>query len=307
MDKISVVIPSYNRADYVADAIQSVLAQEGVTLEVIVVDDGSSDDTDRVVQGFGDPVRYIRQENAGASAARNTGIRASTSPLVAFLDSDDLWLPGKLAQQAAELHAAEAVAHLTDVTIERPFADGVSLMELRGMTHLFDADKPLVLPRPLATNVQYNFARTQSILVRRDALDAAGHYDTRYRFFEDTDLMNRIALQGTWAISRKSFVREIRRDEAIEGLGEESRRKPHIGQTALVEQMQTLLTDPRLTEEERAVTRRYLGRYAYAAGKSLLRAGDTAQARSMLKTGWSQARAPRCLAGLALSWARRTG
>lgn len=298
---VSVVIPTYNRAAFIADAVRSVLGQDGVKLEVIVVDDGSTDATRQVVAGFGAAVRYIAQDNAGASAARNTGIRAATAPLVAFLDSDDLWLPGKLARQCAQLRAAEATAHLTDVTIERPFAEQVSLIDLRGMRALFADRDVLVQQRPLALNVRYNFARTQSLLVRREALLAAGLYNEAYRFFEDTDLMNRLALQGPWCICPQSFVREIRRDETLEGLGTENRRKPHIGQAALARQMQALLKDGRVTPPERAVVRRFLGRYAYAAGKSWLRAQQTQEARAQFRTGWEEGRAPRCFAALMVS------
>lgn len=301
MSTISVVIPTYNRAAFVADAVRSVLDQVGVALEVIVVDDGSTDETARVLAAFGDKVHYIVQNNAGASAARNTGIRAATTPLVAFLDSDDLWLPGKLALQCAQMKKTGAIAHLTDVTIERPFAKGVSLMDLRGMRSYFDGRDYLALDRPLALNVRYNFARTQSILVNREALLAAGLYDTRYRFFEDTDLMNRLALEGPWCVSGQSFVREIRRDEALEGLGDTNRRTPHIGQSALSGQMQTLLADGRLTEDERVVVRRFLGQYAYAAGKSWLRADRSSEARAQFRSGWQTARSSRCLAALIMS------
>jgi glycosyltransferase involved in cell wall biosynthesis len=96
---ISVVIPAYNAAEYIGRAIDSVLAQTRRPDEIIVVDDGSTDDTTAVVETYGPPVRLIRQENGGASIARNTGINAATSEWIAFLDSDDEWLPEKLKLQ----------------------------------------------------------------------------------------------------------------------------------------------------------------------------------------------------------------
>lgn len=295
MVDVSVIIPSYNRAGFVGQAIESVLAQTGVQTEIIVVDDGSSDNTKDVVAAFGPTVHYIYQSNAGASAARNTGIGAASADLVAFLDSDDLWLPDKLARQCADLEATDAVAHLTNVMIERPFAQNVSLMALRGMLPQFDGEEGCLLERPLAKNVRYNFARTQSILVRRENLLKAGLYDTAYTFFEDTDLMNRLALQGAWYVSPVVYVREIRREEAIEGLGEENRRQPQIGQQALVRQMRSLLRDGRVTDEETAVLRDFLGRYAYSAGKSCLRVQQTEQARDLFSEGWQIGRSLRCL------------
>jgi glycosyltransferase involved in cell wall biosynthesis len=105
MPLVSVVIPSYNAARYVGAAIESVLAQTAADLEVVVVDDGSSDDTERIVRGYGPKVRYLRQQNAGVAAARNHGLAESRGRLVGFLDADDTWLPRKLERQTAALAA----------------------------------------------------------------------------------------------------------------------------------------------------------------------------------------------------------
>lgn len=99
MATVSVIIPAYNSERYVGDAIKSVLAQTYKPAEVIVVDDGSSDGTGRVVQGFGSAVRYLHQANRGEPAARNLGLRSATGEYVAFLDADDLWAPEKLELQ----------------------------------------------------------------------------------------------------------------------------------------------------------------------------------------------------------------
>lgn len=102
---ISVVIPCYNGAKYIASTLRSVLAQEGVELEVIVVDDGSGDGSAELVEREFPQVRVVRQANAGVAAARNQGIRCATHPWVAFIDADDIWLPGKLLAQWALLQA----------------------------------------------------------------------------------------------------------------------------------------------------------------------------------------------------------
>ncbi len=98
-NSISVVIPAYNIEQYIARAIDSVLAQTLLPDEIIVVDDGSTDRTGEIVKSYGEQVRYIYQENAGLSAARNTGIHAAKGQWIALLDGDDKWLPEKIAEQ----------------------------------------------------------------------------------------------------------------------------------------------------------------------------------------------------------------
>ena len=98
---VSVVIPTFNRAATIVRAVESVLQQTYRPLELIVVDDGSTDGTSEVLQAYGKAVVYVRQDNAGPAAARNRGIRESQGDMVAFLDSDDVWLAAKLERQVA--------------------------------------------------------------------------------------------------------------------------------------------------------------------------------------------------------------
>jgi glycosyltransferase involved in cell wall biosynthesis len=108
-NRVSVVIPTYNRADLVPRAIRSVLAATSPGDEVLVVDDGSTDDTAAVVRQFGDPVRYVRIENSGPGAARNVGIRMARNPFLTFLDSDDTWVADKLELQRAVMERFPSV------------------------------------------------------------------------------------------------------------------------------------------------------------------------------------------------------
>lgn len=100
---VSVVMPAYNAEAFVGSAIESVLAQTYRRLELIVVDDGSTDRTAAVVEGYGERVRYVRQRNAKQAAARNNGVRHAQGEIVAFIDADDVWRPDKLQQQLALL------------------------------------------------------------------------------------------------------------------------------------------------------------------------------------------------------------
>src|SRR5260370_11913693 len=99
LPKVSVIIPNYNYAHYIGQAVDSVLAQTYENTEIVVVDDGSHDTSEKLIAGYGERVRLIKQKNQGVSAARNTGVRETQGELLAFLDADDLWLPLKLEKQ----------------------------------------------------------------------------------------------------------------------------------------------------------------------------------------------------------------
>ncbi len=99
MMQVTVIIPTFNSAQFLTAAVDSVLAQTFKDFEIIVVDDGSTDNTEDVLKKYDDKVRYIKQKNQGVSIARNTGIKNSNSKYVAFLDSDDVWMPAKLEKQ----------------------------------------------------------------------------------------------------------------------------------------------------------------------------------------------------------------
>lgn len=96
---VSVVIPAYNCANYIRESVQSVLSQDYPSIEVIVVDDGSTDGTDRVLSEMGTSIRVVRQTNGGPAKARNRGVAHANGEFIAFLDGDDVWLPGKLRTQ----------------------------------------------------------------------------------------------------------------------------------------------------------------------------------------------------------------
>jgi glycosyltransferase involved in cell wall biosynthesis len=124
---VSALIPTYNAGHLVVRAIESVLAQSSPASEIVVVDDGSTDDTAERVAAFGESVRYVAQPNAGASAARNLGIASSRGEFVAFLDADDVWHPRKLEAQLEALARHPDLGMLSARTFDWPasgFATG---------------------------------------------------------------------------------------------------------------------------------------------------------------------------------------
>ena len=114
---ISVIIPVFNRKDIVLEAIQSVLQQMPKNYEVIVVDDGSTDNTANYIESLNLPVHVIRKENGGVASARNAGIRIAKGEYIAFLDSDDLWLPGILKAQLEYLQLHSSTSCQEDIKL----------------------------------------------------------------------------------------------------------------------------------------------------------------------------------------------
>lgn len=184
MVDVSVVIATYNRSAQVQEAIDSVLAQTIPVREIIVVDDGSRDDTRAVLEGYGDRIRAFFRPNGGASAARNYGMRAAQGEWIAFLDDDDVWLPNKIESQMklAERNAGLGLIYCSDYAVDEQLKilyKREALPENRG-----DVFERLLIR---------NFIFTSCAIARRDAVKEAGYMDLRYRFAQDWDLWLKIA------------------------------------------------------------------------------------------------------------------
>lgn len=186
--RVSVVTPTRDRARYLGLAIDSALGQGIPGLEVIVVDDGSSDGTPALLASYGDRIRVIRRETgSGPSAARNLALAEARGEFVAFLDSDDLWRPGRLARQIPMLDAAPE-AGLLYAAIDYIDADGAPSPVRR-------SDRGTPSGRILPTLLRHNVMETSSVIVRRTLVEEAGRFDPRYRWGEDHDLWLKIALR----------------------------------------------------------------------------------------------------------------
>ena len=185
---ISVIIPAYNYAQYLPIAIRSVLAQTFQDFEIIIVDDGSTDDTHSVVSEFVDPrIDYIYQENQGLAAARNTGIRSSHGLYIALLDADDAFYPAKLELQLREL------SENPDISIIFTGWDFV-LQSGKLIRHARPWEDNLNLDlESLLTNPQFS---SSTALIRRDVFDRVGYFDRYLYRSEDFDFFIRAAANG---------------------------------------------------------------------------------------------------------------
>lgn len=178
---VSCIVPVFNGERYLRDAIDSILAQTHRAIEVIVADDGSTDDTARVADAFGAPVLRVAQANQGPAAARNLGLQHARGDLIAFLDADDLWAPAKIERQLALLR-------------QHPNA-GACVGGVRNFWQdqtREEADKQHTDPRALAV---VGFS-TPNMLAHRWAFDRVGRFDTTLGHSDDTDWFMRARAAG---------------------------------------------------------------------------------------------------------------
>lgn len=202
---VSVVIPTYNRADTVRRSIDSVLEQSYCPIEIIVVDDGSTDATREVLQEYGDRILFIHQENGGPSVARNAGAGLASGEFIAFLDSDDTWKPAKVAWQVRLMLAGgERVpccicnALLTDGkggdTTSFELSDVMSDLQ----EGFWMNPAPVIATRFVLFN--------QVVIIRRDAFEKVRGFKPEIRLLEDHDLAFRLSMLGPWAFISEPLV-----------------------------------------------------------------------------------------------------
>jgi len=206
---LSVVIPVYNGAGFIADTVRSALNQTYQGYEVIVVNDGSKDTTLEQLVQFGDAIKVISIPNGGVSNARNVGIRASAGELIAFLDADDIWVPEKLERQATAMrqHPGVGFCFCNYTVIDHSIGAVVAHFEQFNGDPEIVADRPMAAASALRALVKCNFVGTCSnVMVRRDVFDHAGLFDTRFRQAEDYDLWLRCAAETDFLMMSQVLV-----------------------------------------------------------------------------------------------------
>lgn len=232
MSSITVVIPTYNRAEWLPATVESVLQQTRPADEVLIVDDGSRDDTETVCRAFPAPVRYVRQANAGVSAARNRGVREARGEWIAFLDSDDLWDRAKLeVQMAAHAAAPEAGWSITECVLvdgaDRPvegmrgLEDAVPVFREHGSSSrdwFAGALREVTLESAGGRHAAFtgdvfgllfrgNVVLPSAAMVRRELFLRSGGFNEDLRLAEDTEYFHRLAAASPMTVVMSPLLR----------------------------------------------------------------------------------------------------
>jgi glycosyltransferase involved in cell wall biosynthesis len=268
MPRVSVVIPTYNRAALVVEAVDSVLKQSFQDYEIVVVDNGSTDETAVRLAAFGRAVRAIRLDNRGWNTVvfRNPGIAAARGELIAFLDDDDLWLPDKLERQIALLDSDGAIGFVySDLQLLYP--DGALSEPVLPARHWRGG---AVLDELLAGC----FISCSTLVVRRRLLDRVGWFDETLAGCEDYDLLLRLAaVAKAGCVAAPLALRRLHQANASVRTG--------IGnyQNAIFV-LERFVQRAKLSPRQRFRARRTLARWYAHVGLALAQAGDRSAARA---------------------------
>lgn len=259
---VSIVVANYNCGRFVADAIDTALQQSYPHTEVIVVDDGSTDDSMAVLDRYRDRIRIVRQANQGVSAARNTGIHESRGDLVAFLDADDLWHRDKLAKQVPLFdNPAVGLAYCgVEYVDERGRSLGTNTRGLRGRVL-----RDIALLRETVV-----LAGGSTAVVRRRLFDEAGGFDPQLSTAADWDMWRRIACRAEVDVAREPLIQYRLRAGSMH-------RNPRVFEHDMLYGLERMFADP-AAEEVCGLRRRSYGKLYLMLSGSFLEAGDRAKA-----------------------------
>ncbi len=202
---VSVVIPTYNRAGIIGSTIDNAFEQTYRNIELIIVDDGSTDDTQSRLRQYGNRIRVITQANAGPAVARNRGAQAARGDIIAFQDSDDAWKPTKLERQVALL---ERAGKSVPCCLSNAFLRYINGREFTSfdLSLIFPQHKEGLWLNVLDVLATRFILFNQTAAIRREVFEKLGGFDESLRYLEDYDLPMRLAFEGPWAFIREPLV-----------------------------------------------------------------------------------------------------
>jgi len=273
MLKINVVIPVFNAQRFIGDAIQSVMDQTFKDLEIIVVDDGSTDGTEKIVRQFSGPISYCRQQNKGAGVARNLGVSLSQGDWIAFLDADDVWYPYKLAVQVEHIETHAGVSFFYS---DMDMIDENGQVRERGLLSSELKRRKEKKPWDIASIAFNNlpFPYPSTTLFRKDVFSKAGGFNPIFggSNFEDFDLFARIARITPLFFVPQSLVKY--RIHTAQGTTD--RLTWQRNYLILLSSLLELWGDD---PKKKSVVASNLAKYYTREGKNLVRAGNYHKAR----------------------------
>jgi len=281
--QVAIVIPTYNASRFILETVNAVRAQTVQDLEIIIVDDGSTDATCEMLTGLDERLRIFRQANAGVSTARNKGLAEARAPFICFLDHDDVWHPGLLQAQlqAYEALPEHCLVH-TDYHVWLPdaqgqFAPAAGLLAQPPETGLDTANSGWAYHQLLVDS----FILTSTAMMRTECVREVGGFDTSLPYSEDWDLWLRLSRR--WQFAKLKGKYALYRQLPSQG----SRKyRPVDHRTVLLEKAvaQWGVASPDGTTHGEAAVRRQLADFHCYYGLDCLRAGDRRRAvRSLLK------------------------
>lgn len=279
---ISVIVPSFNRAHLLPETIENILQQSFEDFELIIVNDGSTDETDAAVAPFLDRITYLKHENKGITGARNTGIRAAKGEWIALQDSDDHWQPNKLQQHIVDMEANPGFGvYFLEAILQRSHLDAeVASYQQSGFAEHLNPEGCTVIDRPLSYHIRFGVAWVQTTLIRKRVLFDVGLYDEWLTLFTDFDLFCRLALAGPWFFHPKPLVKIQRVGDENANVSSQRTQmpaKPYRNMAYILEKLRH--NDELDAQERETVTERLYHAYS-GLGNELGRLGDTAGARS---------------------------
>ena len=274
--KFSVIIPIYNKADTIADAIASVYSQTIDDYEIVAVDDGSKDALIEALADLRSPkLRLIHQENGGVSVARNTGLSYAKGEYICFLDADDLWKPNHLEvlHNLIEKYP-DAHAFVTSHEIVTPDGEVIHSSEsLRGYKDDFETDDFL----GLLNKTSYSVVHTNSVCAKREMMMLEGiRFEPGVRIGEDTDVWYRLGLKYKMAIS-KAETTVYRREYSTA-----TKKSFHIQNWIFCTREATILSDSKISDDVKASLIHLIDRYKMTCSREYMLEGNRKEAKKVL-------------------------
>jgi glycosyltransferase involved in cell wall biosynthesis len=265
--QVSVIIPTYNRAQRLGKAIDSVLAQSHQDFELIVVDDGSEDNTDELIENYNSDIVYIRQENSGAAAARNRGIEKAHYNLLAFLDSDDWFAENKLKTQIEAMNRNPSclISHTNEIWYRNGQILNQKLKHRKSSGDIF------------AQSLELCAVGMSTIMIHKEIFDRYGFFDEGYPCCEDYEFWLRISAEEKFLLVEEPLTsKDGGRDDQLSAIYRTGMDKFRI------KAIMKTLASGRLTEEQTGIARRELERKCRIYGTGCIKHGRAEEGRYFL-------------------------